>query len=39
MKFLIKVWDMFLFVFAFSTTKHCEKMNIDRDNDFLRGGK
>jgi len=27
MKYLIKVWDILLFVFAYSTTKHCDKLN------------
>lgn len=31
MKYLIKVWDMFLFVFAYSTTKHCDKLTWGKD--------
>ncbi len=37
MKYLAKIWDMLLFVFAFSTTKHCEKINWDENDDFFRG--
>ncbi|CAA6814366.1 MAG: Unknown protein [uncultured Sulfurovum sp.] len=38
MKYLIKVWDIILLVFAFSTTKHCDKLKLDsNDEDILRG--
>lgn len=37
MKYLRKIWDMILFVFAFSTTKHCDKLNWDKQDDFFRG--
>jgi len=30
MKFLLKVWDFFLHFFAFSTTKHCDKLDWDK---------
>lgn len=28
MKFFTTIWDMTLFVFAFSTTKHCDKLSV-----------
>ncbi|MFT5660413.1 MAG: hypothetical protein ACI9TV_001054 [Sulfurimonas sp.] len=37
MKYLLKTWDMFLFVFAYSTTKHCDKLKWNEHDDFLRG--
>ena len=37
MKYLLKIWDMILFVFAFSTTKHCDKLKWDDYDDFIRG--
>jgi len=39
MKYLTKIWDLFLLVFAFSTTKHCDKMTFDDDDKFSRGGQ
>jgi len=30
MKFLLKIWDVFLFVFAYSTTSHCDKLKWDK---------
>ena len=30
MKYLLKVWDFFLLFFAFSTTKHCDKLDWDK---------
>ncbi len=37
MKYLLKIWDMFLFVFAYSTTKHCDKLKWNEYDDILRG--
>ncbi|CAA6827955.1 MAG: Unknown protein [uncultured Sulfurovum sp.] len=37
MKLLLKIWDKLLFIFAFSATKHCEKITLGEDDDFTRG--
>ena len=29
MKFLLAIWDFLLLFFAFSTTKHCDKLKWD----------
>jgi len=29
MKLFTIIWDMTLFVFAYSTTKHCDKLKVD----------
>ncbi|CAA6802294.1 MAG: Unknown protein [uncultured Sulfurovum sp.] len=39
MKYLLKTWDWILFIFAFSTTKHCDKIKVDESDKFMRGGK
>jgi len=36
-KILLKIWDFLLLFFAFSTTKHCDKLDID--DDWTRGNK
>ncbi len=37
MKYLLKIWDFLLLFFAFSTTKHCNKLKWDDQDPALRG--
>ncbi|WP_295005026.1 hypothetical protein [Sulfurimonas sp.] len=37
MKAVNKFWDMFLHIFAFSTTKYCDKLKWNEHDNFMRG--
>ena len=37
MKLLLQIWDKILSIFAFSSTKHCNKITFGEDDDFTRG--